>query len=72
MNRKYLNYSVVGVAAIMLVLAVGTNVKAQEKTFNTDKTDRTIIKEILVKQRETHALLKEIKAALKDIKAATK
>lgn len=74
MQQKYLGYVITGCIALVLVLVLNLNGMAAFTDdsagipFETDKSDRTIIKEILVNQQKTHALLKEIKALLQEKK----
>ena len=70
MQKKYLGYLTAGSIALVFVLMLGFNVMTAhgEAPFATDKSDRTIIKDILVNQQKTHALLREIKAQLQNLK----
>ena len=71
MARKYSSYIIGGVASIILILMLSLNVMAANDgaiPFSTDKSDRTILKEILTNQRKTHALLGEVKVLLQKAK----
>jgi hypothetical protein len=67
---KNINRWGVGLFLVIAMLVGGYNVliykegHASDGAFVTDKTDRMLIKEVLVNQQETLTLLKEIKAAL--------
>ena len=75
MQKKHLGYIIVASVSLMFVLMLSFNGiaaydsnKNSEIPFNTDMTDRTMLKEILVNQGKTHALLKEIKTLLQEKK----
>ena len=80
MQQKHLNYIIAGCVSLIVVLVLSLNVMAaydsntdESKTagqlpFETDKSDRTMLKEIIVNQGKTHALLKEIKTLLQEKK----
>ena len=70
MTKKYFGRLAVGFLFITMILAVSLNLMAyqegetQAPVFATDKSERTLIKEVLVNQGEMLALLREIKAML--------
>ena len=71
MIRKYWGYMVVGCMSLAVVLMLGLNVMAQNDDsmpFKTDKTDRTLLKDIIVNQEKTLQLLQEIKMMVAEIK----
>ncbi|MCK5014703.1 MAG: hypothetical protein KAS66_12885 [Candidatus Omnitrophica bacterium] len=71
MQRKHLGYIMAGCISLIFILVLNLNVMAQggsQIPFSTDKSDRTILKEVLVNQGKTHALLKEIKVLLQEAK----
>jgi hypothetical protein len=70
MQKKYLGYVIVGGISLALILMLSLNVMAagNQVPFTTDKSDRTILKEILVNQGRTQAMLKEIKVLLQEKK----
>ena len=71
MGKKYLGYGIIGFIVAMLVFMFSLNVMAAHEgaiPFQTDKSDRTILKEILINQGKTHALLGEIKVLLQAAK----
>jgi len=57
-----------GFMAILLFSTLAINSSAEKMPFSTDKTDRTLIKEIVVEQKELRAQQKEILKLLKEIK----
>ncbi len=62
-----------GCVSLIFILMFSLNVMAAgqaggEIPFATDKSDRTMLKEILVNQGKTQALLKDIKALLQEAK----
>ncbi len=77
MKKRSMPYLAVAGAVIALLLLLNVNGNAYKKesatedlsqTFVTDKSDRTLLKEILVSQKETAKLLKEIKMLLEEKK----
>ncbi|MCK5179115.1 MAG: hypothetical protein KAR32_06245 [Candidatus Omnitrophica bacterium] len=74
MQKKHLGYIIAGCVSLIFILMLSLNVMAANDSqggqvpFITDKSDRTILKEVLVNQRKTHALLKDIKALLQEAK----
>jgi hypothetical protein len=64
MSKKIWGYMIAGCMSLAVIIMLGLNVMAADSTmpFATDKTDRTLLKEILVNQDKTLALLQEIKA----------
>lgn len=67
---KHVNRWGVGLFLVIMMLMAGYSVitykesHASDGAFVTDKTDRMLIKDILVNQQETLSLLKEIKGML--------
>lgn len=71
MAKRYLGLGIIGVVVVAVVFMFSLNVMAaggDSIIFKTDKSTRTIVKEVLVNQRQTHALLREIKALLREKK----
>jgi len=72
MQRRNLTYLVVGCISLILIFSLNVMAAYDDKDvqmpFKTDMTDRTMLKEILVNQGKTHALLNEIKALIKELK----
>lgn len=71
MRKRYSNYLVSGIVSVILILVFGLNVMAAHDgkiPYTTDKSDRTILKNIITNQETTHALLNEIKALLQEEK----
>lgn len=69
MAKKYFNPLVIGTVFIGLVFLYSVNVMAlgeEKKEERIYQTDRTLIKEVIANQKQTHALLNEIKGLLKD------
>ncbi len=69
MAKKYFNPLVIGAVLMGMVFLYSINVmaygegKKEERIYH---TDRTLIKEVIANQKQTHALLSEIKGLLKD------
>ena len=69
MAKKYFNPLVIGAVLVSIVFLYSINVMAlgeEKKEERTYQTDRTLIKEVIANQKQTHALLSEIKGLLKD------
>ena len=69
MTRKYSSYIMGGVMSMILILILSLNVMAAHDgkiPYTTDKSDRTMLKEILMNQRKTHILLGEVKGLLQE------
>jgi len=69
MVKKYFNWPVISAVLVTIVVMGGFNTLAYtqgntEGSFSTDKTDRTLIKEIYSNQMQEIALLNEIKSML--------
>lgn len=70
MRNRYFGRSVVGFLFVTMILALSLNLMAYQRSeaeapvFATDKSERTLIKEILVNQGEMLSLLREIKTML--------
>ena len=71
MQRKTLAFLVAGFVSLVLIFVLSLNVMAaydsqvdSQAAIQTDKSDRTLLKEIIINQRKTHALLREMKASL--------
>ena len=71
MLKKNLTILVVGCVALVMMFSVSLNVMAaydNQSTMTTDKSDRTLLKEILINQNKTNALLQDIKASIERCK----
>ena len=73
MQRKHVSYMIAGCMLFVFILMMSLNVMAaydggSQIPFSTDKSDRTILKEIIVNQQKTHAILKDIKTLLQEAK----
>jgi len=71
MPKVSFNLSIIGAVFLGMALAYSLNImsfrnaSAEEREF---KSDRTLIKEIIANQKQTHALLREIKSSLSKAK----
>ncbi len=74
MNKNYFRFLIITCVAAMMVFAVSLKGMAykspldekSEIPFSTSKTDRTLIKEVLVSQQEAIALLRKIETMLQE------
>lgn len=70
MANKHGKWSIIGALLAGMLLMSGFNViapkngGAQAEQYNTDKTDRTLIKEIHANQQQVLSLLREIKGMI--------